>query len=82
MTWPLDVVGEGVVLGGRCHWCHWWVVCCCPAIVVAWLSSVVVVVVVSHHCRRSWLLTWTPTDLSLGIVKFDIIFLKATMLDG
>jgi len=58
VTWPLNVVGEGVVLGTCCHWCRWWVVCCHPAIVVAWLSSVVVVVVVSHCCRRSWLLTW------------------------
>jgi len=55
VTWPLDVIGEGVVLGARCRL---WVVCCHPAVVVAWLSSVVVVVVVSHHCRWSWLLTW------------------------
>jgi len=55
VTWPLDVIGERVVLGTRCCW---WVVCCHPAVVVAWLSSVVVVVVVSHHCHRSWLLTW------------------------
>jgi len=58
VTWPLDVVGEGVVLGTRRRWCCWWVVCCCPAVVVAWSSSVVVVVVVSHHCRQSWLLMW------------------------
>ena len=32
VTWPLDVIGEGVVLGARRHW---WVVCCHPAIVVA-----------------------------------------------
>jgi len=55
VTWPLDVIGEGVVLGTRRRW---WVVCCHPAVVVAWSSSVVVVVVVSHHCRWSWLLTW------------------------
>ena len=55
VTWPLDVIGEGVVLGARRHW---WVVCCCPAIVVAWSSSVVVVVVVSHCCHWSWLLMW------------------------
>jgi len=55
VTWPLDVIGEGVVLGARRHL---WVVCCHPAVVVAWLSSVVVVVVVSHRCHRSWLLTW------------------------
>jgi len=55
VTWPLDVVGEGVVLGAcRC----WWVVCCHPAVVVAWSSSVVVMVVVSHCCCRSWLLMW------------------------
>jgi len=58
VTWPLDVVGEGVVLGTRRHWCRWWVVCCRPAIVVAWSLSVVVVVVVSHHCCWSWLLMW------------------------
>ena len=58
VMWPLDVVGKGVVLGARCHWCCSWVVCCHPAIVVAWSSSVVVVVVVSHRCHRLWLLTW------------------------
>jgi len=58
VMWPLDVVGEGVVLGARRRWCRWWVVCCHPAIVVAWSSSVVVMVVVSHRCRRSWLLMW------------------------
>ena len=58
VTWPLDVVGEGVVLGTHRHWCRSWVVCCHPAVVVAWSSSVVVVVVVSHRCRRSWLLMW------------------------
>ena len=58
VTWLLDVIGEGVVLGARRRWCHSWVVCCCPAVVVAWSSSVVVVVVVSHHCHRSWLLMW------------------------
>jgi len=58
VTWPLDVIGEGVVLGAHHHWCRSWVVCCCPAVVVAWSSSVVVVVVVSHCCHRSWLLTW------------------------
>jgi len=56
VTWPLDVIGEGVVLGARHCWCCWWVVCCHPAVVVAWSSSVVVVV--SHRCCRSWLLTW------------------------
>ena len=55
VTWPLDVVGEGVVLGA-CR--RWWVVCCHPAIVVAWSSSVVVMVVVSHCCCWSWLLMW------------------------
>jgi len=55
VTWPLDVIGEGVVLGTHRHW---WVVCCRPAVVVAWSSSVVVVVVVSHCCHRSWLLMW------------------------
>jgi len=58
VRWPLDVIGEGVVLGTRRCWCHWWVVCCRPAIVVAWSSSVVVVVVVSHRCHQLWLLTW------------------------
>ena len=58
VMWPLNVIGEGVVLGAHRHWCHWWVVSCRPAVVVAWSLSVVVMVVVSHRCRQSWLLTW------------------------
>jgi len=73
VTWPLDVIGEGVVLGARRRWCRWWVVCCRPAIVVAWSSSVVVVVVVSHHCRRSWLLTWCSCVIRMVYRRVQVV---------
>jgi len=73
VTWPLDVVGKGVVLGTCRHWCRSWVVCCHPAVVVAWLSSVVVVVVVSHHCCWSWLLTWHSSVVRMVYRRVQVV---------
>jgi len=73
VTWPLDVVGEGVVLGARRRWCRWWVVCCRPAVVVAWPSSVVIVVVVSHRCRWSWLLMWRSCIVRMVYRRVQVV---------
>jgi len=70
VTWPLDVIGEGVVLGTHRHW---WVVCCRPAVVVAWSLSFVVVVVVSHCCRRSWLLTWRSCIIRMVYRRVQVV---------